>query len=229
MTSPVAHVLVVEDDATMSDAIRRVLEEDGYQVTTSPNGIDALILAAATRFDLATIDAMLPEMSGFELCRHLRQQSFTFPIMMLTARDSVDDRVRGLDAGADDYLIKPFAFAELSARVRAMVRRNAAAAGSASDTEFGQLHVDADTGRVTLDGAALSLSTREYAVLRLLISLADEVVPRERILADVWGTTHVDPNIVDQYVRYLRKKLDGSEIAIETIRGTGYRITRTTP
>jgi two-component system OmpR family response regulator len=227
MSSPLAHVLVVEDDVTMSDAIRQVLEEDGYRVTISRNGIDALILAAATRFDVATIDAMLPEMSGFELCRHLRQQSFTFPIMMLTARDSVDDRVRGLDAGADDYLIKPFAVAELSARVRAMVRRNAAAAGAPSTADFGQLHVDADTGRISLDGSALSLSAREYAVLRLLISLGGEVVARERILADVWGTTHVDPNIVDQYVRYLRRKLDGSEIAIETIRGTGYRMTST--
>ena len=226
MSSPLAHVLVVEDDATMSDAIRQVLEEDGYRVTISRNGIDALMLAAATRFDVATIDAMLPEMSGFELCRHLRQQSFTFPIMMLTARDSVDDRVRGLDAGADDYLIKPFAAAELSARVRAMVRR-AAAADAPSTADFGQLHVDADTGRISLDGSALSLSAREYAVLRLLISLGGEVVARERILADVWGTTHVDPNIVDQYVRYLRRKLDGSEIAIETIRGTGYRMTRT--
>jgi two-component system OmpR family response regulator len=227
MTTSAAHVLVVEDDATMSDAVRRVLEEDGYQVSVSDNGIDALILAKSHDFDLATIDAMLPEMSGFELCRHLRQQGFVFPIMMLTARDSVDDRVRGLDAGADDYLIKPFAFAELSARVRAMVRRNAVAVPSA--TEFGQLSVDAGTGRVSLKGSQLSLSTREYAVLRLLISLGDEAVPRERILADVWGTTHIDPNIVDQYVRYLRRKLDGSEIAIETIRGTGYRLTRIAP
>jgi two-component system OmpR family response regulator len=108
-----------------------------------------------------------------------------------------------------------------------MVRRNAVAVPSA--TEFGQLSVDAGTGRVSLKGSQLSLSTREYAVLRLLISLGDEAVPRERILADVWGTTHIDPNIVDQYVRYLRRKLDGSEIAIETIRGTGYRLTRIAP
>lgn len=224
MTTAAAHVLVVEDDVTMSDVVRRVLEEDGYQVSVSGTGIDALILAKSNDFDVATIDAMLPEMSGFELCKHLRQQGFVFPIMMLTARDSVDDRVRGLDAGADDYLIKPFAFAELSARVRAMVRRTAVATPSA--TEFGQLHVDAGTGRISLNGSQLSLSTREYAVLRLMISLGDEAVPRERILADVWGTTHIDPNIVDQYVRYLRRKLDGSEIAIETIRGTGYRLKR---
>ncbi|MBW4032364.1 MAG: response regulator transcription factor [Acidobacteria bacterium] len=227
MTTAAAHVLVVEDDVTMSDVVRRVLEEDGYRVSVSGTGIDALILAKSNDFDVATIDAMLPEMSGFELCKHLRQQGFVFPIMMLTARDSVDDRVRGLDAGADDYLIKPFAFAELSARVRAMVRRNAVATPSA--TEFGQLHVDAGTGRISLNGSQLSLSTREYAVLRLMISLGDEAVPRERILADVWGTTHIDPNIVDQYVRYLRRKLDGSEIAIETIRGTGYRLKRIVP
>jgi two-component system OmpR family response regulator len=227
MTTAAAHVLVVEDDVTMSDVVRRVLEEDGYRVSVSGTGIDALILAKSNDFDVATIDAMLPEMSGFELCKHLRQQGFVFPIMMLTARDSVDDRVRGLDAGADDYLIKPFAFAELSARVRAMVRRTAVATPSA--TEFGQLHVDAGTGRISLNGSQLSLSTREYAVLRLMISLGGEAVPRERILADVWGTTHIDPNIVDQYVRYLRRKLDGSEIAIETIRGTGYRLKRIVP
>ena len=227
MTTAAAHVLVVEDDVTMSDVVRRVLEEDGYRVSVSGTGIDALILAKSNDFDVATIDAMLPEMSGFELCKHLRQQGFVFPIMMLTARDSVDDRVRGLDAGADDYLIKPFAFAELSARGRAMVRRTAVATPSA--TEFGQLHVDAGTGRISLNGSQLSLSTREYAVLRLMISLGGEAVPRERILADVWGTTHIDPNIVDQYVRYLRRKLDGSEIAIETIRGTGYRLKRIVP
>lgn len=215
-------ILVVEDDATMAALVARGLTDEGYEITVVGNGIDALIAAASNEFSAAAIDVMLPEMTGFEICRHLRRSGNSLPVLLLTARDSVEDRVFGLDSGADDYLIKPFAFAELSARIRALVRRDAAA--PRTTFRLGPLEIDPTTVRVHLAGIQISLSSKEFALLRMLVASAGETLTRSEILEEVWGTTkHIDPTIVDQYVSYVRRKLASSpEIQIVTVRGVGY-------
>jgi len=218
-------ILVVEDDPAMGTQIERGLIEEGYEVTRVADGVSALIAVATGDFAAATIDVMLPEMSGFEICRQLRRQGNTLPVLLLTARDSVEDRVRGLDDGADDYLTKPFAWVEFSARIRALVRRDATA--PKLTLRIGAVELDTATIRATVDGAPLALSAKEFSLLRFLVAHAGEAVTREAILQEVWGTVkHIDPTIVDQYVRYLRRKLEptGSGIVIETARGIGYRL-----
>ena len=207
----------------MGALVERGLRDDGYDVTLVVNGIDALIAVAHDEFSAAAIDVMLPEMTGFEICRHLRNQGSTLPVLLLTARDAVEDRVLGLDSGADDYLTKPFAFAEFSARIRALVRRDAAA--PRSTLKVGSLELDSAVVRVTVDGTSVPLSTKEFALLRLLASRAGDVLSRTEILQEVWGTIrHIDQTIVDQYVSYLRRKLDpvNSGVTISTVRGAGY-------
>jgi len=165
-------------------------------------------------------------MSGFEICRHLRQQGNTLPVLLLTARDAVEDRVLGLDSGADDYLTKPFAFPELAARIRALVRRDMAA--PRPTMRIGNLALDAGTVRATSAGASLPLSSKEFALLWMLATNAGEALRRVDILREVWGTVaHIDANVVDQYVSYLRRKLDPAVtgITISTLRGIGYRLT----
>ena len=215
-------ILVVEDDPIMGDLVAGGLRNDGYEVTLVTNGVDALIAVAQHEFGAAAIDVMLPEMSGFEICRHLRTQGSTLPVLLLTARDAVEDRVLGLDSGADDYLTKPFAFAEFSARIRALVRRDAAA--PRSTLRIGALELDSATVRAAVGAAALPLSTKEFALLRMLASRPNETLSRNEILTEVWGTTHIDQTIVDQYVSYLRRKLEPlqSGVLIATVRGAGY-------
>lgn len=218
-------VLVVEDDETMAALLEKGLTDEGYEVLRVDNGMDALIAVANNTFAAAAIDVMLPEMSGYEICRHLRNQGNLLPVLMLTARDSIDDRVHGLDSGADDYLTKPFAFAELSARIRALVRRDAAMPKPV--ISVGRLQLDIQAVRATLDGRIIPLSTKEFSLLRMLATRNGEIATRPEILQEVWGTTrHIDPTIVDQYVRYLRKKLHpiDSGVEIETARGTGYSL-----
>jgi two-component system OmpR family response regulator len=207
----------------MGSLVERGLRDEGYDVTLVTNGVDALIAEANADFGAAAIDVMLPEMSGFEICRHLRTRGSTLPVLLLTARDAVEDRVFGLDSGADDYLTKPFAFAELSARIRALVRRDAATARPV--VRIGRIELDTAAVRASVDGKALPLSTKEFSLLRLLASRAGEPLSRTDILQDVWGTTrHIDQNIVDQYVSYLRRKLEplDSGILISTVRNVGY-------
>jgi two-component system OmpR family response regulator len=218
-------VLVVEDDETMAALLQKGLTDEGYEVVRVENGMDALIAIANTNFGAAAIDVMLPEMNGYEICRHLRNQGNLLPVLLLTARDSIDDRVHGLDSGADDYLTKPFAFAELSARIRALVRRDAAV--PKPTISVGRLQLDIQSVRATMDGKIIPLSTKEFSLLRMLAMRNGEIATRPEILQEVWGTTrHIDPTIVDQYVRYLRKKLQpiNSGIEIETARGTGYSL-----
>jgi two-component system, OmpR family, response regulator len=218
-------MLVVEDDPEMAAAIRAGLQDEGYEVAVCADGPGALIAAPAVRPQLAVLDVMLPGMSGFELCRWLRQRDPALPILMLTARDDVDDRVRGLDSGADDYLVKPFAFSELHARLRALLRRDAQR--QPGRIERGPLVLDSHDRTVLLDGAGIQLSPKEFAVLRLLCQNAGETVSRTQILTEVWGTTvHTDANIVDQYVSYLRRKLATapSGVVISTVRGVGFRL-----
>jgi two-component system OmpR family response regulator len=218
-------VLVVEDDPAMSRLLERGLTEEGYQVDVVQDGVAALVAVATVPYTAAAIDVMLPEMTGFEVCRRIREQGLQLPILLLTARDAIEDRVKGLDAGADDYLIKPFAFAELSARLRAMMRREASAPRPV--LELGRLALDTTTLKVAVDGKRVALSVKEFALLRFLLSEPDVAHDRTRILDQVWGTSkHIDPNVVDQYIGYLRRKLDplvpGMRIA--TVRGVGYRV-----
>jgi two-component system OmpR family response regulator len=218
-------ILIVEDDPTMGALLERGLGDEGYEVVRVENGIDALIAVSNDSFSVAAIDVMLPEMSGYEICRHLRNQGNLLPVLLLTARDSIDDRVHGLDSGADDYLTKPFAFAELSARIRALVRRDNAMPKPV--VSVGNLELDVQAVRASLGGRIVPLSTKEFSLLRMLASRRGAVATRSEILQEVWGTTrHIDPTIVDQYVRYLRRKLQplDSGVEIVTVRGSGYSL-----
>lgn len=218
-------ILVVEDDEQMGALIERGLVAEGYEVLRISNGMDALIAVTHEDFGLAAIDVMLPQMSGFELCRRIRETGNTMPVILLTARDTVEDRVFGLDSGADDYLTKPFAFAELTARVRALLRRQSM--GTQLTLELGRLVLDSRDLRVSVAGHTISMSPKEFALLRLLCSRAGATVDRTTILEEIWdGTLHIDPNIVDQYISYLRRKIDteAAGLRIVTVRGSGYTV-----
>jgi two-component system OmpR family response regulator len=218
-------ILVVEDDPEMRLLLERGLAADGYDVRAVANGVDALITARNETISGSVVDVMLPGMSGFEICRRLRESEETFPILLLTARDAVEDRVFGLDSGADDYLTKPFDFTELSARMRAMLRRNSGI--DRMRISVGNLVLDSETLRVTVGDTVIATSPKEFALLRLLAQDAGTAVSRARILDTVWGANaHIDTNIVDQYISYLRHKLDTDQcgIRIVTVRGSGYLI-----
>jgi DNA-binding response OmpR family regulator len=218
-------VLVVDDELEMATLLARGLVGEGYEVDVAPDGIRAMTLASEHRYDLAVLDVTMPGMSGFELCRRLRDQVRGIGIILLTARDSVDDRVRGLDVGADDYLTKPFAFAELAARLRALRRRESV---SSSSLQIGRLSIDLQSQRITCDEGESRLSRTEFDLLRLLASRPEQVLTRAEILDTIWGaSSYIDSNIVDQYVSYLRKKLDSvdSGVRIATSRGVGFRLT----
>lgn len=217
-------ILVVEDEPEMAALLARGLRHEGYVVDVADNGIDAITLSNGEPYDIAVLDVMLPGMSGFELCRRLREQVQGIAILLLTARDAVDDRIRGLDAGADDYLTKPFAFAELAARLRALRRRDSI---GATRLDVGALHIDLIRREITCAGRQLRLSRTEFDLLRMLADNADRVVPRADILESLWGSaTYIDPNIVDQYVSYVRRKLDaaGAPVRITTSRGVGFQL-----
>lgn len=218
-------ILVVEDDTEMAALLVRGLRDEGYDVDQANDGTTALMDAIAGEYAAAAVDVMLPGLDGFEFCRQLRMRGSTLPVLLLTARDAIEDRVHGLDSGADDYLVKPFAFAELSARIRALVRRDAHAPKVVVGA--GRLELDAATLRARVDGEPVSLSAREFTLARLFATHVGEVLDRAEILREVWGTTHhIDPNVVDQYVGYLRRKIDPgrSGVTIATVRGVGYRL-----
>ena len=223
------HVLVVDDELEMAALLARGLVGEGYQVDIAQDGIRAITMAGEQRYDLAVLDVTMPGMSGFELCRRLRDQVQGIGIILLTARDAVDDRVRGLDAGADDYLTKPFAFAELAARLRALRRREAHAPTA---LEIGGLAIDLAGQRIAVGDREARLSRTEFDLLRLLATHREEVIPRADILDAIWGSaSYIDPNIVDQYVSYVRKKLDAvaAPVRIVTARGVGFRLTADAP
>lgn len=218
-------LLVVEDDPEMGGLVQRGLRAEGYDVTLVTNGVDALIALRTATYSAAAIDVMLPGMSGFELCRHVRDAGSAMPIILLTARDSVEDRVHGLDSGADDYLTKPFAFAEFAARVRALLRREPA--GMRPQITIGRLTVDSHEHQAFVMGQEMPLSRREFTFLRLFVTNPDKTLSRSDILESVWGTTeNIGTNVIDQYVSYLRKKLElaGAGLSIITERGRGYRL-----
>jgi two-component system, OmpR family, response regulator len=220
-------ILVVEDDPEMGRLIVRWLGEQGFDGELATNGIDGLAAARSGRFSAAAIDVMLPGLSGFELSRSIRDDGNPMPIILLTARDAVDDRVFGLDSGADDYLIKPFDFAELGARIRALLRRDAT-----QKTTFvaGRLVLDSMTMLATVRGERLTLSVKEFLVLRLLVAAAGSLVPRSTILEEVWGSVNfIAPNIVDQYIAILRRKVErnAAGVQITTVRRQGFLLEET--
>ena len=216
-------VLVVEDEARMGALLRRGLGEEGYAVDIAASGDDGLWMATENDYDAVVLDAMLPGLDGYEVCRRLRGLQRWAPVIMLTARDGVHDRIRGLDSGADDYLVKPFAFGELTARLRALVRRGAVERPSV--LVVGDLQLDPAARTVVRAGATVELTAKEFALLELLMRHPGEVLSRSRILEHVWDFAF-DPasNVVDQYVGYLRRKIDkpyGRE-DLQTVRGSGY-------
>jgi two-component system, OmpR family, response regulator len=223
-------VLVVEDETRMAALLKRGLEEEGYAVDVAPDGPEGLWLATEHDYGAILLDAMLPGLDGFEVCTRLRSQGKWAPVVMLTARDSIDDRVRGLDAGADDYVTKPFAFAELLARMRALLRRGNPERPSV--LAVGDLHLDPAAHRVTRAGKEIELTAKEFALLELLMRHHGQVLSRDRILEHVWDFAYVaGSNVVDQYVGYLRRKLDRpfGRYDIETVRGAGYRLRSVSP
>jgi two-component system OmpR family response regulator len=218
-------ILVVEDEEKMAGLIRRGLREEGMAVDVAGRGEDALWMAGSTEFDAIVLDLMLPGIDGLETCRRLRDDGVWAPVLILTARDAVSDRVAGLDHGADDYLVKPFSFAELLARLRALVRRGAGERPAV--LEVGDLRLDPATHRVSRDGTEISLSAKEFALLEVFMRHPGEAISRFQLLEHAWDYDYENrSNVVDVYVRYLRKKVDrpfGTD-SIETVRGVGYRL-----
>jgi two-component system OmpR family response regulator len=223
-------VLVVEDTVKMATLLRRGLTEEGYAVDVASTGTDAIWLATENAFDAIVLDVMLPDTDGFEVCRQLRQAGRWAPLLMLTARDDVSDRVRGLDVGADDYLTKPFAFQELFARLRSLVRR--APRERSPVLEVGNLALDPAEHSARRGAAPISLTGKEFALLHYFMRHPGEALTRARLLEHVWDFAFDgDPNIVDVYVGYLRDKIDrpfGCR-SLETVRGVGYRLRRENP
>jgi two-component system OmpR family response regulator len=218
-------VLIVEDELKMAGLLRRGLREDGMAADVAARGEDALWMAGATDYDAIVLDVMLPGLDGFEVCRRLRADGVRAPVLMLTARDAVDDRVRGLDTGADDYLTKPFSFAELAARLRALARRGPVERPPV--LRAGDLTLDPAARRVVRGDVDIALSVREFALLETLMRHPGQVLDRLQLLDHVWdGEYENRSNVIDVYIRYLREKVDrpfGVE-SIETVRGAGYRL-----
>ncbi|MEA2249639.1 MAG: two-component system, OmpR family, response regulator [Solirubrobacteraceae bacterium] len=218
-------VLIVEDELKMAALIQRGLRDDGMAADVAGNGEDALWMAGSTDYDAIVLDVMLPGLDGFEVCRRLRGEGVWSPVLMLTARDAVQDRVRGLDTGADDYVTKPFSLAELAARLRALARRGPVERPAILQT--GDLQLDPSSKRVWRGSTDISLSTKEFALLETFMRRPGRVLDRFQLLEHAWDYEYENrSNIVDVYVRYLREKVDrpfGVE-SIETVRGAGYRM-----
>jgi two-component system OmpR family response regulator len=218
-------VLVVEDETKLGNLLSRGLREEGYSADLAERGEEALWMAKAVEYDAILLDVMLPGLDGFEVCRRLRADGVWSPVLMLTARDAVDDRVAGLDAGADDYLAKPFSFEELLARLRALTRR--APIERPAVMAAGDLRLDPAAHRAWRGEVELDLSAKEFALLELFMRRPGSVLSRGQLLEGAWDMAFESrSNVVDVYVRYLREKIDrpfGCE-SIETVRGVGYRL-----
>lgn len=216
-------ILVVEDEKKVAAFIKRGLEEEGYTVDTAHDGAEGVLLACETSYDLLVLDVMLPKKDGLTVVKELRQAGRTVPVLMLTARDTTDDIVAGLDAGSDDYLTKPFAFAELSARVRALVRRSVMDRGA--ELSFADLRMDPVSHQVWRGDKEIDLTAKEYGLLELLMRNPNTVLSRNTIAEQVWEHTFdTFTNIIDVYINYLRKKVDKGfdRKLIHTVRGQGY-------
>jgi two-component system, OmpR family, response regulator len=218
-------VLVVEDEVKMASLIRRGLVEEGHAADVASSGEDAIWMAQAHPYDAIVLDVMLPGVSGYETCRTLRNAGVWAPVLMLTARDAVEDRVAGLDAGADDYLTKPFSFAELLARLRALARRGGVE--RPAELEVGELRLDPASRRSWRGGTEIKLSPKEFALLETFMRRPGQVLTRLQLLEHAWDFAYENrSNVVDVYVRYLREKVDRpfGATTIETVRGVGYRL-----
>jgi DNA-binding response OmpR family regulator len=214
-------LLVAEDDIRLARVIKRGLEGEGHVVDVVHDGEAAVAAGLDADFDVLVLDVMMPGLDGMEVVRRLRERRIATPVLMLTARGELEDRVRGLDSGADDYLVKPFAFEELSARLRALGRRQSAGDAHLS---MGKLTLDPVRHEVRLDGVAVDLSPTEYRLLEALLRNAGRVLTRQSLLARVWGyEDEPESNAVDLYIHYLRRKL-GATVRIATVRGVGYRL-----
>jgi two-component system, OmpR family, response regulator len=214
-------VLVVEDDPKLAALLGRGLREEGVATDVTNRGEDALWMAGSTEYDALVLDVMLPGIDGFEACERLRADGVTAPVLMLTARDAIEDRIAGLDGGADDYLVKPFAFGELLARLRALARRGPVARPTV--LEAGPLKLDPAARRVWRGNSEIELTPREFAVLEALMRRPGEALSRFDLLEAAWDSSYENrSNVIDVYIRYLRAKV-GSD-TIETVRGHGYRL-----
>jgi two-component system OmpR family response regulator len=221
----VVRVLVVEDEVKMAALVKRALEREGYAVDVAGTGEDGLWLATEYEYDAIVLDVMIPVPDGFEVCRELRSRGRWAPVLLLTARDGVDDRVTGLDAGADDYLAKPFSFAELAARLRALTRRGVVERPTVLTID--DLTLDPATHEVHRGDTEIELSPKEFALLELFLRHPDEVLTRTAILEHTWDFAYEGTsNVVDVYVRYLREKIDRpfGRDTIRTVRGVGYQL-----
>jgi two-component system OmpR family response regulator len=219
-------VLIAEDDLKMAALIRRGLVEEGYAADVAGTGEDALLRAGATEYDAILLDVMLPGTDGFEVCRTLRSEGVWSPVLMLTARDAVGDRISGLDSGADDYLTKPFSFAELLARLRALTRRGGPVERP-TVLEVGSLRMDPATRRVWRADDEIALTAKEFALLEIFMRRPGEVLTRFELLEHAWDYAYENrSNVIDVYIRYLRRKVDRpfGVSSLETVRGAGYRL-----
>jgi two-component system OmpR family response regulator len=218
-------VLVVEDSVKMSALLKRGLEEEGYAVDVAATGEDAVWMATQVPNDAVVLDVMLPDLDGFEVCRRIRRAGVWSPVLMLTARDGLEDRVQGLDVGADDYLTKPFAFSELAARLRALVRRGASERPAI--LKVGDLALDPATRIVSRNDKTIDLTAKEFSLLEYFMRHPGEVLSRMQLIEHVWDFAYDGgSNVVDVYVKYLREKIDRpfGVRSIETVRGAGYRL-----
>ncbi len=222
------HLLVIEDDPRLSRLLKRLLEDDRHVVEVAVDGRSGLDIAEdATGIECIVLDIGLPDIDGLEVARRLRARGSDVSILMLTARDTVGDRVTGLDAGADDYLVKPFAYEELSARLRALSRRGASATGRRTQPRLsvGPITLDETARRVTVEDRPVELSPREFSLLECLLRHPGQTLSRDQLLDQAWPFgVAVTPNAVDAYVHYLRAKLGSAGRFVETVRGVGYRL-----
>jgi DNA-binding response OmpR family regulator len=218
-------ILVVEDNKRLSDSLRRTLEDDGYAIDAAYNGLDGEEMALMGTYDIIILDIMLPEKDGLTVCREIRNKRINTPVLMLTARDALDDRVSGLDSGADDYLVKPFEVDELRARIRALLRRESSSKSAL--LQIGDLSLDPATHAVERAGEPIDLTAKEYSLLEYFMRHPNHIISREMAESHLWSYDHVvTSNVVDVYIRRLRRKIDDPYKVklFETIRGAGYRL-----
>lgn len=219
------HIAVIDDDEKITSLLRRSLAFEGYEVITAPDGAAGLKLLSQRNADLIILDVMMPNMDGWEVCRRLREAGIRTPVLLLTARDEVHDRVKGLDLGADDYLVKPFALEELMARVRALLRRRPETAAAESLIQYEDLILDVDSREITRGARNIELTAKEFDLLHLFMLNPRRVLSRDLIMERIWGYDYSgESNVLEVYVAMLRQKLEeqGEKRLIQTVRGAGY-------
>ncbi|KIL35998.1 transcriptional regulator [Cohnella kolymensis] len=219
------HIAVIDDDEKITSLLRRSLAFEGYEVTTAPDGTAGLNLLSRRNADLVILDVMMPNMDGWEVCRRLREAGIKTPVLLLTARDEVHDRVKGLDLGADDYLVKPFALEELMARVRALLRRRPETAGTETLLQYEDLSLDVEARETARGGRRIELTAKEFDLLHLFMLNPRRVLSRDLIMERIWGYDYSgESNVLEVYIAMLRQKLEeqGEKRLIQTVRGAGY-------